>query len=216
MICQGAAAMLRRVACAIALIPVGIVLPGMLALAVVCGGCNSAANQSASSDSARQPATKFMVGHALIGEGNTLASLDLIIGSRSGPVGDGFAQAMVSQREGHPSVFAVLGPDVATKPPTVITAKVTIKEMKQAVKFFGSAQTAVGQAIADSVGESAIDADDCDDLVVICNVFIHPNADDDQAVFDNNYQATKLALKRALQNEPTVDDVRNYRQKTAP
>ena len=52
-----------------------------------------------------------------------------------------------------------------------------------------------------------IPKDQCEDLVIVCGVFIHWEADDDKKIFDYNYEATKEAIARAMKNEPSVDEM---------
>ncbi len=147
------------------------------------------------------------IGEALVGEGNEIAHIDLIIGSKDGPAGIAFANALARQSEGHSNLLAVLEPNLVVKPATVIVTKVTIKGAKQAVQMFGPAQFAVAKAVADSVGEGIIPKDRAEDLVIICGVFIHWEAEDNKKIYDYNYEATKQALATALQSKPTVDDM---------
>src|SRR5882757_7142738 len=114
------------------------------------------------------------VGEGLVGEGNEIAHIDLLIGDKTGPVGNAFANALARQSEGHTNLLAVLTPNVAVKPSTVLITKVTIKGMKQAVQMFGPAQAGVAQAVADSVADNVIPAKDAENLVIVCGVFIHP------------------------------------------
>ena len=90
----------------------------------------------------------MFIGEALAGEGNEIAHIDLLIGDKDGPVGQAFANAL-AQSEGHTNLLAVLTPNLAVKPATVMITKVTIKGMKQAVQMFGPAQAAVAKAVAD-------------------------------------------------------------------
>ena len=99
---------------------------------------------------------QFYIGEALTGDGNEIAHIDLMIGSKNGPVGTAFANALANQSEGHTNLLAVLAPNVAVKPATVMVTKVTIKGMKQAVQMFGPAQAAVAKAVADSVADGVI------------------------------------------------------------
>ncbi len=147
------------------------------------------------------------IGEALVGEGNEIAHIDLIIGSKDGPAGTAFANALARQSEGHSNLLAVLEPNLVVKPATVIVTKVTIKGAKQAVQMFGPAQFAVAKAVADSVGEGIISKDRAEDLVIICGVFIHWEAEDNKKIYDYNYEATKQALATAMQSKPTVDDM---------
>ena len=122
-------------------------------------------------------AITLATGESLNGDGNELAHIDLLIGSKSGPVGTAFANAFVNETNGHTNLLAVVTPNLAAKPDTVITNKVTIKGEKQAVQLFGPAQAAVARAVVDSVAEGVIPKDQVDDLCIIVGVFIHWDAD---------------------------------------
>lgn len=149
----------------------------------------------------------MMIGEALAGEGNEIAHIDLLIGSKDGPVGAAFASALANQSRGHNNLLAVLTPNLAVKPATVMITKVTIEGMKQAVQMFGPAQAAVAKAVADSVGAGVIPKQDAENLVCVCGVFIHPAAEDDKKIYEFNYQATMDAIKNAMTGKPTVDEM---------
>ncbi len=150
---------------------------------------------------------QFNIGEALVGDGNEIAHIDLMIGSKDGPVGVAFANALSNQSEGHTNLLAVLEPNVAVKPSTVMITKVTIKGMKQAVQMFGPAQAAVAKAVADCVGEGIIPQDQCENLVCVCGVFIHPQAESDEKIYNYNYEATKEAIKAAMGNKPSAQEM---------
>ena len=149
----------------------------------------------------------FYVGEALSGEGNEIAHIDLLIGDKSGPVGVAFANALANQSHGHSNLLAVLTPNLAVKPATVMITKVTIKGAKQAVQMFGPAQYAVAKAGADSVAAGVIPKDQAEKLCIVCGVFIHWEAADDKKIFQYNYDATMLSIARAMKSEPSVDEV---------
>lgn len=149
----------------------------------------------------------MFVGEALAGEGNEIAHIDLLIGDKDGPVGVAFANALARQSQGHSNLLAVLTPNLAVKPSTVLVTKVTIKGAKQAVQMFGPAQSAVAKAVADAVGEGVIPKKDADNLVIVCGVFIHWMAADDKKIYDYNYKATKDAIASAMKGKPTVDEM---------
>jgi 5,6,7,8-tetrahydromethanopterin hydro-lyase len=152
-------------------------------------------------------APTLLVGESLVGEGNEVAHVDLLIGSKSGPVGEAFAHALVNQKEGHTNLLAVVAPNLPARPDTIIANKVTIKGATQAVQMFGPAQAGIARGVVDSVREGVIGEGDVDDICIICGVFIHWEATDDKKIFDYNYQATKEAIARALNNEPNVREV---------
>lgn len=150
---------------------------------------------------------KMRVGEALVGEGNEIAHIDLLIGPKDGPVGYAFAQALANQSAGHTNLLAVLTPNLAVKPSTVLITKVTIKGMKQAVQMFGPAQYAVAKAVADCVADGTIPQDQAEDLVIVCGVFIHPEAEDNAKILKFNHEATRLAIGYAMKATPTAAEV---------
>src|SRR4051794_7968638 len=147
------------------------------------------------------------IGEALAGEGNEIAHIDLLIGSKDGPVGSAFANALADQKSGHSNLLAVLTPNLICKPATVLITKVTIKGAKQAVQMFGPAQAAVAKAVTDSVAEGVIPKSEVENLVIVCGVFIHWQASDDTKIYQFNYDATKLAIARAMQGEPKIEEI---------
>ena len=147
------------------------------------------------------------IGEALAGEGNEVAHIDLLIGDKAGPVGVAFANALARQSAGHSNLLAVLTPNLAVKPATVLITKVTIKGAAQAVQMFGPAQAAVANAVADCVEQGIIPKDQTENLVIVCGVFIHWEAADDKKIQDFNYRATKESIERAVNGKPTAAEV---------
>src|SRR5881409_3955413 len=138
------------------------------------------------------------IGEALVGEGNEVAHIDLLIGSKDGPVGHAFATALANQSQGHSNLLAIIAPNLPCKPATVLITKVTIKGAGQAVHMFGPAQAAVARAVADSVASGVIPKNEVENLVIVCGVFIHWDAKDDNKIYQYNYEATKLSIQRAM------------------
>jgi 5,6,7,8-tetrahydromethanopterin hydro-lyase len=149
----------------------------------------------------------MFIGEALAGDGNEIAHIDLLIGSKTGPVGAAFAHALASQKQGHSNLLAVLTPNLICKPATVLITKVTIKGAGQAVQMFGPAQKAVAKAVADSVAEGIIPKSQADELVIIAGVFIHWDAKDNDKIYKYNYEATKLSIQRAMRGEPKIEEI---------
>lgn len=133
--------------------------------------------------------------------------MDLIIGDKEGVVGQAFAVGLASLSAGHTPLLAVIRPNLPPKPFTLLVPKVTVKDMEQAEKVFGPAQAAVAKAVADAVEEGIIPKDKVEDWVIICSVFVHPEAKDPRKIYHYNYGATKLALKRALTGYPSLEKI---------
>ncbi len=150
---------------------------------------------------------RVCVGESLVGEGNEVAHIDLLIGPRGSAVESAFCNALTNNKDGFTSLLAVVAPNLITKPNTVLFNKVTIKGAKQAVQMFGPAQRAVAMAVADSVAEGVIPMAEADDLFICVGVFIHWQAEDDKKIQDYNYKATKESIARAINGEPKAKDV---------
>jgi len=149
----------------------------------------------------------YQIGEALIGNGNEIAHIDLVIGDKNGPVGAAFVNNMSNLSLGHTPLLSVVRPNLMTKPATLIVPKVSVRCLDDANKIFGPAQTAVGRAVADAVEEGILPAEEAEDMVLIISVFIHPEASDYRKIYQYNYGATKLALRRAMEGYPSVNKV---------
>ncbi len=150
---------------------------------------------------------KLMVGELLVGEGNEVAHIDLIIGPRGSAAESAFAHALTNNKDGFTSLLAVVAPNLLAKPATILFNKVTIKGAKQAVQMFGPAQHAVAKAVADSVADGTIPAAEADDIFICVGVFIHWDAADDKKIHDFNYRAVKELIERAVSGKPTPAEV---------
>jgi 5,6,7,8-tetrahydromethanopterin hydro-lyase len=151
--------------------------------------------------------TGVCVGESLVGEGNEVAHIDLLIGPRGSAVEQAYCNSLTNNKDGFTTLLALVAPNLMCKPPTILYNKVTIKEARQAVQMFGPAQHAVAEAVADSVAEGVIPANEADDLFITVGVFIHWEAQDDKKIQSFNYDATKEAIARAVKGEPKASDV---------
>lgn len=156
----------------------------------------------------------FLIGEALIGEEPELAHVDIIIGDKNGPAGQAFATGFTQLSAGHTPLLSVIRPNLLAKPATLIVPKVTVKDMDDAAKIFGPAQTAVARAVADALDEGIIPREQAEELVVVASVFIHPQADDYSKIYRYNYGATKLAVQRAMEGFPDVDTLIHEKDRT--
>ena len=149
----------------------------------------------------------YLIGEALIGSGNEVAHVDLVIGDKNGPAGTAFVNSLTQLSIGHTPLLSVIRPNLLTKPATLIIPKVTVGCLEDANKIFGPAQTAVGRAVADAVEEGLIPADKAEDIVILASIFIHPEAEDFRKIYQYNYGATKLAIRRAMEGYPSFKKV---------
>jgi bifunctional enzyme Fae/Hps len=149
----------------------------------------------------------FKIGEALVGKGNEVAHVDLLIGDKDSNVGKAFAEGLTTLSKGHTPIIGVIRPNLPAKPYTLVVPKVTVADLDDANKIFGPAQAAVAKAVADAVEEGVIPQDKIEDWVIIASVFIHPKASDYRKIYQYNYSATKLAVRRALMSYPAWDKI---------
>jgi len=147
------------------------------------------------------------IGEALAGQGAEVAHIDLMVGSKKGPLAEAFVKAKATPTVGHEPLLALLEPNLAVKPVTLIVPTVTITSMRQASMVYGPAQTAVAKAVIDSVADGTIPKEAAEDLIVIANVFVHPSAVDRQRVYINNYKAMRHAIRKAVEARPNTDEL---------
>lgn len=147
----------------------------------------------------------------------TDAMPEILIGSTKGPAGHAFANLM-GQTEGHTRMFAIRATNQQVKPATLMVPKVTIKSGSYVALFGGPVQSAVADAVLDSVIEGVIPKEHADDLCIVAMLWISPDAAanpdvDRKDLYRTNYEAMKLAIKRAMSNAPSIDELIANRNK---
>jgi len=104
-------------------------------------------------------------------------------------------------------LLVLVAPNLMARPATVIFNKVEIKNGQQAEQMFGPAQRGVATAVVDSVKEGVIPIAEAKDIFICIGVFIHWNASNKAKIPDWNYEATKLAIQRAVEGFPLPEEV---------
>ena len=150
---------------------------------------------------------RVLVGESMVGEGHEVAHIDLIMGPRGSAAESAFCHSLTNNKEGFTSLLAVVAPNLACKPSTVMFNKVTIKGSKQAIQMYGPAQRGIAMAVSDSVEDGTIPAAEADDIFICVSVFIHWLAEDNTKIQDYNYQATKQSIQRAIARWPKASEV---------
>lgn len=156
----------------------------------------------------------FKVGEATVfaADGQyTDAMPEVLIGSVKGPAGQAFA-SMMGQVQGHTRMFVVRDCNQMVRPATMMTTKATIQSAEYVNLLGGVVQGAIGDAIVDCLADGLIPRDQVDDICMIIMVWLDPRCADhaelDQAdLYRTNYEATKIAISRALTGEPTVEEL---------
>ena len=152
------------------------------------------------------------VGEALVAGGppGTAAEPEVVIGELDGPFGTAFATLIGNQIKGHTKVLAIMNTDVMVKPATLMVSKVTVKDDKYTNILMGTVQGAIANGVLDSVKEGYIPKDRANDLGIIVSVWLNPSVSNDKnldhkILFDIHRRATTSAIKKAMNNEPSID-----------
>lgn len=150
----------------------------------------------------------MQLGEAFVGEGVNAAHVNTVLGAREGPVGTAWATALATPSEGHAPFVVVLNPGLPVKPFTLLVNKARIASDMHARMTWGAAQAGVASGVAEAVAQEVVfDTED----VLIAAVWVDPLADDAEAVFANNQQATIAALAMGQQGLPTQTDIEERR-----
>ncbi len=146
--------------------------------------------------------TKVQVGEALVGDGNEVAHIDLIIGPRGSPAETAFCNGLVNNKHGFTSLARGHRAELPCKPNTLMFNKVTINDARQARPDVRPGPARRCQGRPGRRCRRHIPADEADDLFILVGVFIHWEAADDAKIQKYNYEATKLSIQRAVNGEP--------------
>jgi formaldehyde-activating enzyme len=138
------------------------------------------------------------------------AEPEVVIGALDGPVGHALANLIGDQVKGHTRVFAILNSDVQVRPATVMVSKVTVKDSKYTNILMGTVQAAIANGVLDAVREGVIPRDQVNELGIIYSVWLDPsvtkaNPVDHAALFEVHREATAKVIRKAMNNEPTID-----------
>ena len=141
----------------------------------------------------------------------TDAMPEILIGRVDGPVGQAFAN-MLAQSKGHTAMYAIRACNQMVRPATITVPKVTLRDMANIDLFGGVVQSATADAVLDCVIEGTIPKGRVNELCIVSLVWIDPRCASDpnldkKDMYRTNYEATKLAIKRALRNEPSIEEL---------
>ncbi|NOQ82165.1 MAG: formaldehyde-activating enzyme [Methylophaga sp.] len=152
------------------------------------------------------------VGECLLAGGPpfTAAEPEVIIGELDGPFGTAFASLLGDQVKGHTRVLSLMNTDMMVKPATIMVSKVTVKDVAYTNILMGTVQGAISNGILDAVRNGTIPKEKANDLGIICSVWLSPGVEkvedlDHEALFNIHREATRKAIEKAMNNEPSID-----------
>jgi 5,6,7,8-tetrahydromethanopterin hydro-lyase len=149
------------------------------------------------------------IGEGFAGNGANAAHINVMLGSKEGPVGAAWATALATPRAGHTPFVVVVKPNVPVKPMTLFVNKATVDpdNARHAQLTWGAAQAGVAAGVVAAHKKGVLYDTDADALVLIAAVWVNPGADDEEAVYANNAEATVAALAAARDELPSLRTV---------
>lgn len=155
-------------------------------------------------------AESTLVGEAFVGEGANAAHINAILGRKGGPVETAWATALAAPRMGHSPFVVVIRPGVPTLPFTLFANKAAPESETHGEMTWGPAQAGVAAGMAAAVDEDLIPASETRNLLCIAAVWVNPEADDANAVYEHNRTAAHEAIRAAVAETPSVEEVLQY------
>ena len=126
------------------------------------------------------------------------AHTDLLLGTRSGPVGKAYSKALGDD----PDRERVR--EISGSPPTLLVPTVTPRTERQRELLYEHAVDGILAALDDCRRDGFLPEELCNEIVLIANVFVHPSAANRRRVRMNNYKAARYAIRKALEGRPSI------------
>jgi 4-hydroxy-tetrahydrodipicolinate synthase len=139
----------------------------------------------------------ILLGSATEGKAPEMAGIDLVMGSKNGPVGEAYARQLTHPRHGHEALTTIAEPNLTVKPSTLILPTIELMNLRQASMVYGPTQAAVAKAIVDNIEQEIIPVEALDTAVMIAKATVHPRALDRHLLYANIYEAMDKAIKMA-------------------
>jgi formaldehyde-activating enzyme len=124
------------------------------------------------------------LGTATEGRGSEQAGIDLVVGSKSGPIGLAYARQLTHPRHGYEALTTIAEPNLTVRPSTLIVPTIELLNLRQASMVYGPTQAAAAKAVLDAA-------------VIIAKATIHPRALDRHLLYANVHRAMYQAIRMA-------------------
>jgi 5,6,7,8-tetrahydromethanopterin hydro-lyase len=145
-------------------------------------------------------------GESFVGQGVNAAHTNTVLGPLGGPVETAWTTALATPRAGHAAFVATVVPGVVVRPYTLFVNKATIEDDWHGRLTWGAAQAGLAAGVMDAVADGIITEEIAGATLLIAAVWVNPDADDEEAVFENNRRAAREALAAGRDGSPTVAD----------
>jgi len=146
------------------------------------------------------------ISEAYAGRGANHIHINLMMGSRNGPVGQTFLSTLASPSPGHVPFLVVLQPNLPTRPLVLYVNKAEIKGDTHARLTWGASQAGVAEGLREAIQAGALEGYDLDDTLIIIAIFIGWSADSEELVLQNTREAMHIAVLRAVGKQGYAGD----------
>jgi len=148
------------------------------------------------------------IGEGFEGPGVNAAHINIVMGPRSGPAGAAFAGALAQPSPGHIPFMVVAQPNIPVKPVTLYVNKATVgvNDMHDNATW-GASQAGIAKAVTEALLDGTLPAEAEDNWAVVTANWVNPNCNDLDAVYTNNYNACRTAIRAALNGLPLRSDL---------
>jgi 5,6,7,8-tetrahydromethanopterin hydro-lyase len=147
------------------------------------------------------------LGESFVDPGVNAAHVNTILGPRGSAAESAWTTGLATPSTGHEPFVVIMAPGTPVQPFTLFVSKAAPANDRHAQLIWGAAQAGVAAGVADCVANGTIDADEVTDLRLVTAVWVNPQANDDEALYRNNRQATATALANGRLREPSVETV---------
>jgi 5,6,7,8-tetrahydromethanopterin hydro-lyase len=141
---------------------------------------------------------RMRLGTGSAGEGVEAVQIDLLCGTKEGPMGEAWAYQLTYPRHGFEALTTILEPNLAVRPSTLIVPTNELKDLRQANMIYGPVQNAVAKAIVDRLAEGVIPESAMHSDVMFVQAAVHPQALDRRMLRHNAYKAACVAIDNAF------------------
>lgn len=149
------------------------------------------------------------IGEGFAGSGTATAHVNVVLGDRSGSIGQAWATALAAPSPGHTPFLVVARPGLPVKPFTLFVSKATVTGGDHATVTWGAAQAGVAAGVVEAVRQGTVPLHVAEDAVMISAVWVDPGvtAAEADAVFSNNRAAVLAALEAAGSGRPSTEEL---------
>jgi 4-hydroxy-tetrahydrodipicolinate synthase len=140
----------------------------------------------------------MQIGSGSSGDDTECVQIDLVCGSKKGPMGEAWAYQLTYPRHGFEALSTILEPNLTVRPSTLIVPTNELRDLRQAHMIYGPVQNAVAKAIVDKLATGVIPQGKMQTDLMFAQAAVHPLALDRQIVHRNAYRATCAAIDNAF------------------